>query len=87
MILKKFMDEESADIIFEVGGEHQKQEGDAQKKSKTSTTFYAHRFILQDVSTTLAELCKSNDENVCRVQIADVKPSSSICYIIRMGAN
>ena len=45
------------------------------KKSKTTTTFYAHRFILQDISTMLAELCKSDERGgVTTVSITDVKP-------------
>ena len=64
-ILNKFMDEESADVVFEVVG----------RESETSTTFYAHRFILQDFSTTLAELCKPSDGGESTpIAIADIEP-------------
>ena len=78
-ILQKFMDEESADLIFEVdnnnnGSNHSEEH--TNKKSKTTTTFYAHRFILKDISTMLAELCKSDEGSgdVTAVSITDVKP-------------
>ena len=75
-VLQKFMDEETADVVFEVNDESfQNVEEHTNKKSKTTTTFYAHRFILQDVSTMLAELCKSDEaRDVATVSIADVKP-------------
>ena len=73
-ILEKFNDEESADIIFEVGiGE--KQTNGKRKKAKTSAiNFCAHSFILQDISTTLAEMCKPGGGAVSTVEITDVKP-------------
>lgn len=43
---KLFMDEESADVVFEI--QHQKGEGNARKKAKASPpTFFAHRIVLQ----------------------------------------
>ena len=77
-VLQKFMDEESADVVFEVdNGSLQSDEEHTNKKSKTTTTFYAHRFILQDISTMLAELCKpveGSGEGITTVSISDVKP-------------
>ena len=65
-VIKKFNDEESADIMFEVGI-GAKQTKDKQNNVKTSTTnFYAHRFIVQDVSSTLAEMCKPGGDAVTR---------------------
>ena len=73
-ILNKFNDEESSDVIFEVDD----QSGDARagKRAKTTTTFYAHRFILHDGASTLAEMCKqtSGGEATTSVSITDVKP-------------
>ena len=64
-VINKFMHEESADVVFEVVG----------SESETSTTFYAHRFILQDVSTTLAELSNASDGGVSTpIVITDIKP-------------
>jgi len=75
-VLQKFMDEESADVVFEVDNESCKNdEEQTKKKSKTITTFYAHRFILQDISTMLAELCKSDEGGITTVSITDVKPT------------
>ncbi|KAL7540146.1 hypothetical protein ACHAXR_009893, partial [Thalassiosira sp. AJA248-18] len=55
-MLQLFMEEKSADVAFEVGGQ---KVPIAHKKAKvTSTTFYAHRFILQQCATPLADLCK-----------------------------
>ena len=73
-VIKKFNDEESADIMFEVGI-GAKQTNDKQNNIKTSTTnFYAHRFIVQDVSSTLAEMCKPGEETVTTVPITDIEP-------------
>jgi len=75
-VLQKFMDEETADVVFEVDSENCQSEEHTKKKSKTITKFYAHRFILQDISTMLAELCKSDEsgEGITTVSITDVKP-------------
>ena len=71
-ILNKFMDEESSDVVFEVEGEQAR--GDARdKRAKTSTTFYAHRFILQECTSALGELCKSSGDSA-PIPIEDVKP-------------
>jgi len=79
-VLQKFDDEESADVVFEVDNNNGRcqSEEHTNKKSKTTTTFYAHRFILQDISTMLAELCKSDEsgEGVTTVSISDVKPDT-----------
>lgn len=75
IILKKFMHEESADVIFEVDDDSKTEKTSSKKRSKTSTTFFAHRFILNDISCTFAELCKqSKEENITTVSITDVKP-------------
>ena len=73
-VLQKFDDEKSADVIFEVDNGSCKSEEHTNKKSKSTTTFYAHRFILQDISTMMAELCKSDEGGVTSVSIKDVKP-------------
>ena len=73
-VLQKFMDEESADVVFEVDNGSCQSEDNNNKKSKTTTTFYAHRFILQAISTMLAEMCGKSDEGITTVSITDVKP-------------
>ena len=78
-ILKSFNDEESADVVFEVGGNsgNRGEEGSC-KKTKTSTIFYAHRLVLKDGAPLLAELCKPSGGSVATVSITDVEP-----YIFR----
>ena len=71
-ILNKFMDEDSADVVFEVGGE--KSTGARKKRAKTSSAmFHAHRFILQECTSALGELCKSGGDSAM-IPITDVKP-------------
>eukprot|EP00571_Detonula_confervacea_P010412 CAMPEP_0172303502 /NCGR_PEP_ID=MMETSP1058-20130122/5034_1 /TAXON_ID=83371 /ORGANISM="Detonula confervacea, Strain CCMP 353" /LENGTH=400 /DNA_ID=CAMNT_0013014343 /DNA_START=117 /DNA_END=1319 /DNA_ORIENTATION=- len=73
-ILKKFMDEESADVVFEVGSDSKQGAGGARKRAKTvPSTFYAHHLILQDCAPDLAELCKLV-KKPSSVPIADVNP-------------
>jgi len=73
-VLKLFMNEETADVVFEVGGE-QHAKG-RRKKAKSSTSFHAHRNILQNCAPTLYEMCKSNEEGITTVSITDVKPET-----------
>ena len=68
-VLQKFMDEETADVVFEISKETFQNEDNVNKKS-----FHAHRFILQDVSTMLAELCKPAEGGISTISITDVKP-------------
>ena len=73
-MLELFMDEETADVVFEVGGEQQTK--GKRKKTKTSATnFYAHRVILKKCAPTLYEMCKSDESGgVTTVSITDVTP-------------
>ncbi|KAL7548116.1 hypothetical protein ACHAWF_011407 [Thalassiosira exigua] len=72
-ILNKFMDEVSADVVFEIS------RGDIsgnpwKKRAKASpTTFHAHRFILRECSPVLAELCNS-EEGLTPIPLDNVKP-------------
>ena len=74
-VLELFMNEESADVVFEVGGEQQTK-GSKHKRAKTSTTnFHAHRPILQKCAPTLYEMCgRSGEGGTTAVSITDVKP-------------
>ena len=58
-ILKSFNKKETADVAFELGGEH-------------TATFYAHRLILGYNSQMLADMCKPGD--LTPVSIANVAP-------------
>ena len=66
-----FMDKESADVVFEVGGRPRES---GRKKSKTETTeFYAHRIILKTAAPLLAELCNS-DDSPSRIKLPNESP-------------
>jgi len=74
-MLELFMDEETADVLFEIGGEQQTK-GSRRKRAKTSTAnFHAHRLILQKCAPTLYEMCRGSDGGeISTVSITDVKP-------------
>ena len=73
MIRGVFMDDKYSDIIFEVGGEE--YEDNAMKVAKTaSDTFPAHRLIVENCSSILADLCESHDDSTKLIQINDVTP-------------
>eukprot|EP00585_Thalassiosira_rotula_P001671 CAMPEP_0196153012 /NCGR_PEP_ID=MMETSP0910-20130528/36480_1 /TAXON_ID=49265 /ORGANISM="Thalassiosira rotula, Strain GSO102" /LENGTH=403 /DNA_ID=CAMNT_0041416727 /DNA_START=32 /DNA_END=1243 /DNA_ORIENTATION=- len=81
-ILKLFMDESSADVVFEVGGGQQQAVENDHKKAKTSPiSFYAHRLILQKCAPALAEICGSDsggrgdNNNMTSVPITNIKPN------------
>mmetsp|Transcript_23964 Transcript_23964/g.45774 ORF Transcript_23964/g.45774 Transcript_23964/m.45774 type:complete len:247 (-) Transcript_23964:85-825(-) len=82
-MLASFMDEESADVVFEVE-EEEEREGNGYGKPRT-TIFHAHRLILQKCGAQLAELCSGNggpttatttssSQTPTRVSIGDVRP-------------
>jgi len=69
------MDKESADIVFEVLGSTGKKS--SRKIARTEPAmFYAHRFIIQHCSTTLAEICESVVDQTRPIHVTDVSPSS-----------
>ena len=71
--LRLFMDEESANIVFEVGGQRGKNNEEKVAKIEP-TVFHAHRLILQKSPTTLAELCGSAGDQITPIQVNDVSP-------------
>lgn len=78
-----FMDEESADVIFEVGGRRPIDELGSKRSKTEGTTFFAHHNILKTAAPLLAELCTSN-ESPTRIQLPDVSPQLfhyMLCYI------
>ena len=74
-ILAKFMDEDTADVVIEVGSESDGGgRGSRAKKAKTTKAiFYSHKLILQDGAPALAEMCKSAKKQ-SPIHISDVKP-------------
>ena len=71
-VLELFDDEESADVVFEIGGH---QDAGDNKRAKISTTnFHAHQIILKKCAPTLHEMCVSSDgEDVTSVPINGVQ--------------
>ena len=69
-----FLSTKSADIVFEVGIEEQPKDN-AMKTAKTATvTFPAHRCIVENCSTTLAELLESNGNGTTPIPIDNLSP-------------
>eukprot|EP00579_Thalassiosira_antarctica_P010319 CAMPEP_0201917034 /NCGR_PEP_ID=MMETSP0903-20130614/6522_1 /ASSEMBLY_ACC=CAM_ASM_000552 /TAXON_ID=420261 /ORGANISM="Thalassiosira antarctica, Strain CCMP982" /LENGTH=387 /DNA_ID=CAMNT_0048453013 /DNA_START=14 /DNA_END=1177 /DNA_ORIENTATION=+ len=64
LMLNKFMDEKSADVVFKVGGE---------QVNASPAIFHAHRLILEDCAPVLAHLSGSGDD-LSPIPITDVKP-------------
>jgi len=74
-VLELFNDEESADVVFEIGGE-QSTGTTTRKRSKTTTKFHAHRLILKNNASALYEMCGgSGEEGITTVSITDVTPN------------
>jgi len=76
-ILKKFLDEDSADVVFEVSSESNDKGKKKRKRGQTTTgtTFHAHRLILQDGAPQLAGLCKpSGRGDPPRITLVHVEP-------------
>jgi hypothetical protein len=68
-----FMDEESSDVMFEVGGQRGKY--NAGKVARTPLVlFHAHKFILRKCSSVFTDLLGSGEEGTAPIQIADVSP-------------
>ena len=68
-----FMDEQSSDIVFEVFELTGKN--NARKVARTEpSVFQAHRILLRNCSTTLADLCESVGDQMRPIRITDVSP-------------
>ncbi|KAL7526511.1 hypothetical protein ACHAXR_001524, partial [Thalassiosira sp. AJA248-18] len=72
MILKMFMDEESADIVFEVIDGNEQVRNTRKRTSTSIVKFHAHRLILKQCAPMLAELLCGSE--VTSASIPDVKP-------------
>ena len=83
MLQKKFLDEETSDICFEVSSS--KMKGDRSKRSKSSVKFHAHILILQMCAPMLAALfAPEKDGESTIASITDVNPSifrHLLCYV------
>ncbi|KAL3803584.1 hypothetical protein ACHAW5_003365 [Stephanodiscus triporus] len=70
VIQSLFMNDESSDIVFEVCDPTGKK--NARKVARTEpVTFRAHRLILRNCSSTLADLCGSGEDQMCPIRITD----------------
>jgi hypothetical protein len=75
LIQSWFMDEESSDVVFEVGGQRGKD--NAEKVARTApVAFHAHRLILSKCSSVLADMCGpvGEGEGMIPIQIDNVSP-------------
>jgi hypothetical protein len=70
-----FLNDKSADIMFEVRGEEQPK-NNAMKVAKTApVTFPAHQLIVENCSSIFEELCESNDDDKTNpISISGVSP-------------
>lgn len=89
MIKGMFLDEETADVCFEVCTAEGKEDDDGTKRVKTSTPFYAHRLILNKCAPMLAALFDSKDtRRMTSAPISDVNPDifrHLLCYVYGGG--
>ena len=69
-----FLSTKSADIMFEVGREEQPKVKTMKEAKKALVTFPAHRLIVENCSTILADMCESNDDGKTQVPIHNVSP-------------
>ena len=85
LLLSMFNDEETADTLFEVTDQPVSHDEDIHKRSKTTTTFHAHRAVVRKSSATLGELCcGSGEDSVTTVKINDIRPDifrHLLCYL------
>ena len=73
ILQRMFMDEKSADVVFQVT-EKGRKKSERQKTITFPTKFYAHRCILQQCAPQLAKLCGSVEGGKTSVPITDVRP-------------
>ncbi|KAK1739348.1 BTB/POZ and MATH domain-containing protein [Skeletonema marinoi] len=72
LITSMLLDEETADVCFEVGSA---DVHDVDEAASSPVTFHAHRLILKKCAPMLASLFGSYDEEIVAVSITDVKPA------------
>ena len=85
-ILSMFMNEESSDILFEV--EEAAETGDkSRKRSRTSTPFYAHRFILYNRGPLCWLKCANQGGNLMPFQLlmSALRYSGICCTTFMVG--
>jgi predicted nucleotidyltransferase len=76
MIQGLLLNEKSADIVFEVVGEDKPKDNAMKMANTAPITFSAHRLIVTNCSSILAEImCESNgDDRTKTIQITGVTP-------------
>ena len=75
LITSMFLDEETADVCFEVSTAYVHDGDDVDEVEPSPVTFHAHRLILKTCAPMLASLFGSDDEEIVKVSINDVKPA------------
>ena len=73
MMQEAVNDQTTADVCFEVSSAGEKK---GKKKTKSSVSFYAHRFVLEKCAPMLAALCGTSNgsSGVVTASVDDVKP-------------
>ena len=80
-IIGMFLDEESADMIFEVSS-NKRRRGSSPKRAKinAATTSHAHRFVVQHIASNLADLCKPGGGELITIQLRMSRPVYSVSF-------
>eukprot|EP00985_Skeletonema_marinoi_P021381 scaffold13100_cov108-Skeletonema_marinoi.AAC.2 len=73
LITSAFLDEETADVCFEVSTEVDSDDGD--EAALSPVTFHAHSLVLKTCAPMLASLFGSDGEEIAKSSINDVKPA------------
>ena len=73
MVTRMFLDEETADVCFEVSDVD--SNSDDTDAAPSPVTFHAHSFVLKACAPMLASLFDSNEDEIATVSITDVKPA------------
>ncbi|KAL7554459.1 hypothetical protein ACHAWF_017915 [Thalassiosira exigua] len=73
IILGKFMDEKSADVVFEVGSLKTKNAAETKRAKTSPVVFHAHRLILEEGAPTLFNYASVTDGKT-PIQINDITP-------------
>ena len=68
-----FMDDETSDVVFEVGGKQKTDESGTKNIKTESKTFYAHYVMLKKCAPVLADMRKSGSP-IDPIQLPDVSP-------------
>ena len=75
LITSMFLDEETADVCFEVSTADVHDVDDGDEEAPSPVTFHAHSFVLKKCAPMLASLFNSDGEHIATASITDVTPA------------